>query len=90
MQAKLLLEGIKMSRSFVIGVSSPNGPCKGCTDRTVEPINCHSVCERYLAWSKTRKEALDHKYTIKGHEAAIVESKIDYIRKCRKKRHGRT
>lgn len=79
-----------MSRSFSIGVSSPISPCKGCNDRTVEPTNCHSVCERYLEWSQTRKDDLDRKYTIKGHEAAIVESKIDYIRKCRKKRHERT
>lgn len=24
-------------------------PCKGCTDRTIEP-NCHMTCERYLSF----------------------------------------
>lgn len=31
-------------------------PCKGCTDRTIEP-NCHSTCEKYLA-AKEKNEQI--------------------------------
>ncbi len=23
-------------------------PCKGCKDRRISPVNCHTECERYL------------------------------------------
>lgn len=25
-------------------------PCKGCKERQIEPVNCHTVCERYRKW----------------------------------------
>lgn len=26
-----------------------NYPCKDCNERQIEPINCHSYCEKYLS-----------------------------------------
>lgn len=63
-------------------------PCKGCTERTAEP-NCHGTCKKYLSWTQTKQEAQDRKNAIKDPERAITEGAIAYIRKCRKKRHGR-
>lgn len=31
-----------------------NCPCFGCTDRVADP-NCHSTCERHLAWKKKQQ-----------------------------------
>lgn len=28
----------------------PLAPCKNCTERRIEPTNCHSTCEKYLAY----------------------------------------
>ena len=30
-----------------------SSPCKDCPDRN---IGCHSVCEKYLSWSKKHEE----------------------------------
>ena len=30
-------------------------PCYGCPDRTVEPNNCHEICEKYLAYQRDTK-----------------------------------
>lgn len=27
-------------------------PCKNCERRTVEPVNCHTVCEEYLHYKE--------------------------------------
>ena len=33
-------------------------PCIGCKDRTAEP-NCHSLCERYIAYDTMRKALIE-------------------------------
>ena len=38
--------------------------CKDCTDRQIEPVNCHSICEKYLtafAKHQANKESLAEK-----------------------------
>lgn len=37
---------------FIRGLKAP---CKDCTDRQAEPINCHSYCERYLNYVEQNK-----------------------------------
>ena len=27
-------------------------PCKDCPDRSIEPVNCHSVCEKYMVYDE--------------------------------------
>ena len=31
-------------------------PCKDCTERQIEPINCHTYCARYNKWLRERRE----------------------------------
>ena len=47
-----------------------SGPCRNCKDRTIEPINCHMICEKYLEFRKICDEE---------HETRIEKKKIaDY------------
>lgn len=32
-----------------------DAPCKGCTDRVIEP-NCHSTCKKYLDYVEQDKK----------------------------------
>lgn len=31
-------------------------PCKDCTERRIEPVNCHTICDRYNKWLRERRE----------------------------------
>ena len=39
-----------MAYSTNLNLGSKTPPCKGCTDRVVEP-NCHTTCERYKEYT---------------------------------------
>ena len=41
------------------GKRKSNGPCEGCTKRSIEPVNCHSVCEKYLSYAAECKRQND-------------------------------
>lgn len=42
-----------MGSALLYNDSRIGGQCKGCPDRTIEPVNCHTYCEKYL--EATRK-----------------------------------
>ena len=29
---------------------NPDAPCQGCKDRTIEPVRCHTNCQKYHEW----------------------------------------
>jgi len=50
------------SNDLMFGVRRKNGgPCGGCTQRSIEPVNCHSVCEKYLSYAAECKRQNDLK-----------------------------
>lgn len=61
-------------------------PCKGCTERSVQP-NCHSTCERYLAY-RAWKDAQNAEKLQQVHADYV---RLQGVEKCVRlgKRHGR-
>lgn len=58
----------------------PQGPCKGCNDRSVEP-NCHNaaICEKWAEFQREKEE--DRKLRTAGWEArAFRKSSVARIR----------
>ena len=45
-------------------------PCKNCADRHA---GCHAECERYLTWSKERREARERDYDKRIYERYAIE-----------------
>lgn len=45
--------------------------CKDCPDRTIEPINCHMICEKYIRESQESK-AIKNKMQWDIHNGAII------------------
>ena len=54
-------------------------PCKDCPDRV---LGCHSVCEKYIAFDKYRKELLAKK----SKENRMLSDVLDSNRYNRKKK----
>lgn len=57
-------------------------PCKDCTDRDV---GCHSVCEKYKAFDKERKEFLAMRSAILQEEYAYIQATMKRNRRKRRK-----
>lgn len=47
-------------------------PCNGCSDRTVRP-NCHSTCERYLAYAAEREKIREARKTQQDATTALIK-----------------
>lgn len=45
-------------------------PCANCADRHA---GCHAECERYLTWSKERREARERDYNSRICERYAIE-----------------
>lgn len=82
--------------SSVPYVHADTCPCKGCTERTVEP-NCHGGMRKVSRMDTTkarsarpqlRQEAQDRKNAIKDPERTITEGAIRHIIRCRRKRNS--
>ena len=56
-------------------------PCENCKDRHAK---CHAECERYLSWSKERRDAKDRDYNSRIVERYAMERDKDL--KCAKLR----
>lgn len=39
--------------------SMNSAPCLGCAERRSEPINCHSYCERYIAFRHDKDRQIE-------------------------------
>lgn len=37
-------------------------PCKNCQDRSIEPVNCHTNCEKYLEYQVKNAELRNQEY----------------------------
>ena len=37
-------------------------PCKDCPDRTIEPVNCHSYCEKFIEYKNINRERKNQEY----------------------------
>lgn len=61
-----------------------SSPCKNCAARQSEPINCHTICEKYLDYQKTREN--ERKRRNKEHELDyyISQSEGNRIQKISK------
>ena len=61
------------------------GPCaKDCPNRSAIP-NCHSTCERYLAYDAERKALAEKRYT----ESVAMDALIRNAEKARKRYYKR-
>ena len=63
-------------------------PCYNCTERTV---GCHATCERYLAWSAERREAVESEWRSRADVVSYtvgkcLDNKEHGIKKRKRKR----
>lgn len=56
-------------------------PCLNCKDRCVEPVNCHTYCERYKNFVSDRKAIIDEKSRDLSIECYVTKS----VRRIKKK-----
>lgn len=50
--------------------------CKGCPNRTVEPVNCHTTCEKYLKAVELKHEIEERKRQAYSVETARAMRKV--------------
>ena len=53
-----------------------DSPCKGCPDRAIEPVNCHSICEKFKDYEAKHKAELEKYYAEKDITKTI--NKLNY------------
>ena len=58
--------------------------CQGCTDRCIEPVNCHTTCEGYLE-RKRKKESTRQRRAIDkdfyNFKKDAVRETLSWVRK---------
>lgn len=71
-----------------------NSPCKGCPDRTIELVNCHSHCEKYLKsiedWEQYKKKVDDSRkadYDYQNFKRTNVENTKKYMNNHKPRNH---
>ena len=57
--------------------------CKGCKKRSIEPVNCHSICKEYLAFRAKKDEEMQQR----NKEAQINQGFIDIRRNSYQRAH---
>ena len=69
----------------------PQSPCLGCKDRVADP-NCHSTCEKYIAYDNVNKALREERIRIADAnwiQNSIELRRIDMYRKkmfCKSRR----
>lgn len=51
--------------------NSIDSPCYKCEDRTIKPVNCHSVCQKYLDYRAKCNEESEKNYKEKSIDKLI-------------------
>lgn len=57
--------------------------CKGCKKRSIEPVNCHSICKEYLAFRAKKDEEIQKR----SKEAQINQGFIEIRRNSYQRAH---
>lgn len=71
---------------FKSDVRYGNSPCKDCTERSVEPVNCHMVCERFLEWEKRKNLIQKGDSTFRAAEDMMTCHEVERARKSRRRK----
>lgn len=77
-------------RTLIYPTKMIGGQCKDCPDRQIEPVNCHTYCEKYLEASKKWQEhkhnmnkAMASDYNYDRYKSESVRKTKEYIKKHR-------
>lgn len=69
-------------------------PCYKCKDRYIEPVNCHSVCEKYLEYRAKHDEENNKVFKEKVIDKTVSQMITDGATSKRKNplplQHGRS